>query len=100
VLVASSAAVTASASAATLTGIGSTLVAPIEAEWGASFQAIFGPIVTYDAAGSATGVSAVSTRAVDFGATDAPMSSAQLAACHGCEEIPWALSAVAFGYLP
>jgi phosphate transport system substrate-binding protein len=81
-----------------LTGAGSTLVAPIEAEWAQAFQAKYGDTVTYSPVGSGTGIADISQRLVDFGASDAPMTSSQAAGCHGCYQIPWALSATGMGF--
>ena len=79
-------------------GAGSTLVAPIEAEWANSFDAKTGNAITYNPVGSGTGIKDISNRLVDFGASDAPMTSAQAAGCHSCLMIPWALSATGVGY--
>jgi phosphate transport system substrate-binding protein len=99
-LVASAAtALTGSALAAgALTGAGSTLVAPLEAEWANNFQSRDGVTVTYNPVGSGTGIADISSRLVDFGASDAPLTPAQAAGCHGCVQIPWALSATGVGY--
>src|SRR5262249_32178777 len=48
--------------------------------------------------GSGAGISDVTSRAVDFGASEAPMTPAQLSRCGGCYQIPWAVSAVGVGY--
>jgi phosphate transport system substrate-binding protein len=88
-----------SASAATsLTGAGSSLVAPLVAEWAAAFQAVDGTSVNYISNGSQAGLTDVVGGAVDFAATDAPMTPAQWAACGGCYQIPISLSSVAVGY--
>lgn len=87
------------ASAATsIHGAGSTLVAPIEASWATAFQAKTGITVNYDAVGSGTGITEIISRIVDFGASDAPMTSSQFSACGGCTMIPWGLSATGVGY--
>lgn len=86
------------ASGATLNGAGSTLVAPFEQEWAQGFQARTGNTVNYAAVGSGTGITDISQRTVDFGASDAPLTPAQAAACHNCTQIPWALSATGVGY--
>jgi phosphate transport system substrate-binding protein len=83
--------------AAAVTGAGSTLVAPLEAEWAQGFQNSTGSVATYDAVGSATGVEDASSGAVDFGAADVPLSGYS-GVCTGCKEIPWALSATGLGY--
>lgn len=86
------------AAAGSLTGAGSTLVAPLEAEWANGFQSRDGVTVTYNPVGSGTGIKDVSSRLVDFGASDAPMTSAQASACGSCLQIPWALSATGVGF--
>jgi phosphate transport system substrate-binding protein len=95
-----SAGFTASASADTtsLTGAGSTLVAPLEAEWASAFASKTGISVNYNAVGSGTGIADISQGTVDFGASDAPLSTTQAAGCHNCIQIPWALSATGVGY--
>jgi phosphate transport system substrate-binding protein len=88
----------ASASAAgTLNGAGSSLVAPVEAEWAAAFATKTGNTVTYQSVGSGTGITDIQQRLVDFGASDAPLTSTQAQACNGCVQIPWALSATGVG---
>jgi phosphate transport system substrate-binding protein len=83
----------AAASAAPLAGAGSTLVAPIEAEWAAAWsQSTGNPEPTYSAVGSGSGLKDIGSSLVDFGASDAPLS-ASTTPCNGCFEIPWALSA-------
>ena len=89
---------TASAMAATLSGAGSTLVAPLEADWSTGWQTATGNSISYSAVGSATGITDITQRLVDFGASDAPLSTAQETACKGCVQIPWALSATAVGF--
>ena len=89
-IVASMSALTGVASAAgSLTGAGSTLVQPLVAQWNGNS----GVNITYSGVGSGTGITDISNRTVDFGASDAPLTSAQAAACHGCVQIPWALTA-------
>jgi phosphate transport system substrate-binding protein len=75
--------------AGSLTGAGSTLVQPLMAQW----QAHSGINITYGAVGSGDGIADITARSVDFGASDAPLTASQAAACHGCTQIPWALTA-------
>jgi phosphate transport system substrate-binding protein len=89
---------TASAKAASLSGAGSTLVAPLETDWNTGWQSATGSSVTYSPVGSAAGITDVSQRLVDFGASDAPLTPAQETACNHCVQIPWALSATAVGF--
>ena len=81
-----------------LVGAGSTLVAPLMAQWSQDFKRRTGIDVTYGAVGSGAGISAISSRTVDFGASDAPLSGEQRAACHGCVQIPWALTATGIAF--
>jgi phosphate transport system substrate-binding protein len=83
----------AGAGAYSLTGAGSTLIAPLETLWGTDFQSKYGDTITYAAVGSGAGIAQISARSVDFGASDAPLTSAQAANCKECIQIPWALSA-------
>jgi phosphate transport system substrate-binding protein len=99
VAIAANGAIATAASAATLNGAGSTLVAPLVSEWKTGFQnANSGATVNYASVGSGTGISDISHGVVDFGASDAPMTSAQAGGCSGCITIPWALSATGIGY--
>jgi phosphate ABC transporter phosphate-binding protein len=73
-------------SAVSLTGEGSTLVAPLMDQWATSYWT--GSLVTYDSAGSSAGITAVTAKTVDFGASDAPLTPAQRAAAPGILTIP------------
>ncbi|HEY3463097.1 MAG TPA: phosphate ABC transporter substrate-binding protein PstS [Gaiellaceae bacterium] len=75
---------------ATLSGAGSSLIAPAVAQWQ---QLYTGAQINYSAIGSGGGIQAISHRTVDFGASDAPFTKSQAAGCHGCFQIPWALTA-------
>jgi len=88
----------AGASAYSLTGAGSTLVAPLETYWASDFQHRYGDTVTYAAVGSGAGIAQISARAVDFGASDAPLTPTQAAACKECVQIPWALTATGIAF--
>ena len=88
----------ASAQGGSLTGAGSTLVAPLEAQWANAFQSSHGVQVTYGAVGSGTGIQQITSRTVDFGASDAPLTPDQAAACNSCVQIPWALSATGVAF--
>jgi len=88
----------AGASAYSLTGAGSTLMAPLMANWTADFQRKYGDTVTYAAVGSGAGIAQISARAVDFGASDAPLTPAQAEKCKGCIQIPWALTATGIAF--
>ena len=86
---------TTSKSRPNLVGAGSTLVAPLVARWqSADTRAA----ITYGAVGSGGGIQAISSRTVDFGASDAPLAPSQAKACKGCVQIPWALAATTVSY--
>jgi len=81
-----------------LTGAGSSLVAPLVSQWVAPVGRAFGYSLQYSSVGSGAGIAAISSRTVDFGASDAPLTPDQAAACKGCVQIPWALSATTLSY--
>jgi len=81
-----------------LNGAGSTLVAPLMAQWQPDYATTAGVTVTYGAVGSGGGVDAITGRTVDFGASDAPLTTDQATACKSCLQIPWALGATVVTY--
>lgn len=89
---------TGSGSVRSLTGAGSTLVAPLVSEWTAPYQQQAGVEITYGAIGSGAGIESIVGRTVDFAASDAPLTASQATVCKGCLEIPWALSATLVAY--
>ena len=64
--------------AAEISGAGSTFVYPILSEWADAYRKGRGVTVTYRAIGSAGGINQIKDKAVDFGASDAPLSLAEL----------------------
>jgi phosphate transport system substrate-binding protein len=86
----------AAASAGTLSGAGSTLVAPIEAEWGTTWETATNNTVTYSAVGSGSGEKQIVAGTVDFAGSDAPLSVYNNPS--GIVQIPWALSATGVSY--
>jgi phosphate transport system substrate-binding protein len=89
-LVVTSAGAASKRSTGSLTGAGSSLIAPAVATWQQLYKA---DTINYSAIGSGGGISAISHRTVDFGASDAPLTKSQGNNCHGCDQIPWALTA-------
>jgi phosphate transport system substrate-binding protein len=85
----------ASSKKASLSGAGSSFVAPLVALWTTHYS---NADINYSAIGSGAGIKAISARTVDFGASDAPMSPDQFNACHGCVQIPWAFAATSIPY--
>ena len=87
-----------SGSVKSLSGAGSTLVAPLMSQWEPDYASKSGITITYGAVGSGGGIDAITARSVDFGASDAPLSSDQAAACKNCVQVPWALAATVMTY--
>ena len=88
------------AASATITGAGSSLVAPLMANWINGFEARMNGTVklTYASVGSGTGIAQITARTVDFGASDAPLTPEQATACNGCVQIPWGLTATGLAF--
>jgi len=84
-------------SAGNVTGAGSSFVAPLVAKWQAPVQQATGVSLNYNAIGSGGGVSAITNKQVDFGASDAPLSQFN-PTCNSCVQIPWALAATGVMY--
>jgi phosphate transport system substrate-binding protein len=80
-------------SGGSLSGAGSSLIAPaVQGVWGPAYQSAKGVTVNYASVGSGAGIAQITARTVDFGASDAPMTPTQAAACKDCVQIPWALT--------
>jgi phosphate transport system substrate-binding protein len=98
VVVAGTANARAARQATTISGAGSTFVAPLVAQWVSPIGSAYGIELQYSPIGSGGGVAAITARTVDFGASDAPLTTDQFTACNGCEQIPWALGGTAIMY--
>ena len=83
----------------TLSGQGSSLVAPLLAAWNTDYSVKTGTSIAYVPSGSSAGVAAITARTVDFGASDAPLTPDQFTAAKGVVQIPWALTATALAPL-
>jgi len=81
-----------------LNGAGSTFVQPLVSVWTPALGSAFDYTIQYSGVGSGAGIAAITARTVDFGASDAPMSSDQFTACGGCVQIPWALAGTSIPY--
>jgi phosphate transport system substrate-binding protein len=82
----------------TITGAGSTFVSPLVQTWQQPVGQALGVTLNYNPIGSGGGIAAITTRTVEFGASDAPLTPDQFAACKECIQIPWALSATSVLY--
>jgi phosphate ABC transporter phosphate-binding protein len=69
-----------------IVGTGSTLVAPLMDVWESFYWT--GTVVNYNALGSSAGITAITGKTVDFGASDAPLNPAQRGAAAGVLEMP------------
>jgi phosphate transport system substrate-binding protein len=67
-----------SAMAAEITGAGATFPFPIYAKWAEAYKAKSGNSMNYQSIGSSGGIKQIKAKTVDFGATDAPVSFADL----------------------
>ena len=82
----------------TIVGAGSTFVSPLVSTWTPALGSAFDYTVNYSPVGSGAGIAAITSRTVDFGASDAPLTPDQFNACNGCVQIPWALAGTAIPY--
>jgi phosphate transport system substrate-binding protein len=71
-------AATLSVSAAEVTGAGATFPAPIYAKWADAYQKATGNRINYQSIGSGGGIKQIMAKTVDFGATDMPLTPADL----------------------
>jgi phosphate transport system substrate-binding protein len=87
------------AKADTLTGAGSTFIAPILQKWAAVYAKKTGTPVNYQAIGSGGGINALTAQTVDFAGSDVPMTAAEKAkAGSPILTIPDILGAVVVAY--
>jgi phosphate transport system substrate-binding protein len=83
-----------------LTGAGATFPYPIYSKWFADYAAKTGVKINYQSIGSGGGIRQLSEQTVDFGASDSPMSDAELSKAKGGPilHFPTVLGAVALIY--
>ena len=95
----SSAAVASATSGADLTGAGATFPYPIYSKWFGDYAASTGVKINYQSIGSGGGIRQLTEGTVDFGASDAPMTDAELAKAKGpILHFPTVLGAVVITY--
>ncbi|MFN7668657.1 MAG: extracellular solute-binding protein, partial [Burkholderiales bacterium] len=82
-----------SAHAQEITGAGATFPAPLYSKWAADYQKATNVRMNYQSIGSSGGVRQITARTVDFGASDAPMSAADLEK-NGMIQFPAAIGGV------
>ncbi len=90
----------ATTSGADLTGAGATFPNPLYSKWFNEYANKTGVKINYQSIGSGGGIRQLSEQTVDFGASDAPMSDAELAKAKGGAvlHIPTTLGAVVVTY--
>ncbi len=71
-----------SATAADITGAGSTAIYPVLSKWAETYKADNGIGVNYQSIGSGGGITQIKAKTVQFGATDKPLTSEELAKDH------------------
>jgi phosphate transport system substrate-binding protein len=82
-----------------INGAGSTFAYPLYSKWTSEYSKIDPSAhFNYQSIGSGGGIAQIIAKTVDFGATDAPMSDAELAKAPGILHIPTALGAVVVTY--
>ena len=86
------------AQASELTGAGATFPAPLYQQWGTEYQQENSVKINYQAIGSGGGIQQITSKTVDFGASDAPMKDEELAKAPGILHIPTVFGAVVVTY--
>ncbi len=82
-----------------INGAGATFPFPLYSKWFGEYQKTHKDAqFNYQSIGSGGGIKQITARTVDFGASDAPMSDAEIAAAPGIMHIPTVLGAVAVVY--
>jgi len=76
-----------------VTGAGSTFAYPIVSKWSAEYHALMGDDLSYQAIGSGLGIAKIKEGAVDFAATDKPLSSEELSVA-GLGQFPLVIGGV------
>ena len=66
------------AMAANVTGAGATFPYPVYAKWAENYKKATGNSVNYQSVGSSAGIKQIKAKTVDFGASDMPLSAADL----------------------
>jgi phosphate transport system substrate-binding protein len=80
-------------------GAGATFPFPLYSKWFAEYNKLHPDMqFNYQSIGSGGGIQQITNRTVDFGASDAPMTDAHLAAAPGIVHIPTVMGAVVVTY--
>ncbi|MDE2503504.1 MAG: phosphate ABC transporter substrate-binding protein PstS, partial [Burkholderiales bacterium] len=87
------AAVTSASFAQDVTGAGSSFAAPIYSKWAEAYNKASGVRLNYQSIGSGAGLKQIRSKTVDFGASDMPLTDAELAK-DGMIQFPTVIGAV------
>src|SRR5207237_9779973 len=89
-------------STVTINGAGATFPFPIYSKWFSDYDKLHPDVqINYQSIGSGGGIKQITEKTVDFGASDAPMSEAELKKAPGLLHVPTATgAAVADDHLP
>jgi len=79
--------------AANITGAGATFIYPLISKWSSDYNKATGNKVNYQSIGSGGGIAQIKAGTVDFGSSDAPLSSDELAEA-GLGQFPSAIGGV------
>ena len=90
---ATTAAVAANPSTAEISGAGASFIYPLVSKWSADYNAATGAKVNYQSIGSGGGIAQIKAGTVDFGSSDKPLSSEELAQA-GLGQFPSAIGGV------
>ncbi len=80
-------------STAEISGAGASFIYPLVSKWSADYNAATGAKVNYQSIGSGGGIAQIKAGTVDFGSTDKPLSSGELAES-GLGQFPSAIGGV------
>ena len=87
------------ADALLINGAGATFPFPIYSKWFNEYNKLHPDLrFNYQSIGSGGGIKQITEKTVDFGASDAPMTDAEMAKAPGIQHIPTVLGAVAVVY--
>lgn len=78
---------------ATISGAGASFIFPLVSKWSADYNGLTGNRVNYQSIGSGGGIAQIKAGTVDFGSTDKPLSSEELAEA-GLGQFPSAIGGV------
>ena len=82
----------------TIVGAGASFPQPLIAKWASVYVNVIGVRVNYASVGSGAGISQITAKTVDFGASDAPLNATERSRAPGLLHIPETIGAVTVAY--